>query len=194
MDRKHYHALRSGDPEALNAWFNEHVDALYAFVFFRVGKNADLAADATQETFSVALRRLADFDPGRGEMITWLRTLSRNVIRDLMRAETRALQFQAAWDQVDSALLAVYEAIESERLPDSILAQKETRELVTMAMANIPNHYREVLVAKYIDNRSMQVIAEMQNLTIDAVKGRLKRARAAFKETFLVLARTEVSA
>ena len=47
--------IRAGDPEALEAWFHRNKDALYSFVYFRVGGDADLAADALQSTFTVAL-------------------------------------------------------------------------------------------------------------------------------------------
>ena len=69
---------------ALEHWFRRHQPGVYAFAYFRVGRDPDLAADATQATFALALERLGDFDPGRGEMSMWLRTLARNVIRRLL--------------------------------------------------------------------------------------------------------------
>ena len=61
-----------------------------------------------------------------------------------------------------------------------------------MALANLPSHYETVLRAKYMDEQSMETIAVAADLTIDAVKGRLKRARLAFKETFITLSNAEV--
>ena len=184
-------AIRSGDVDALAASFNAHADSLYAIVYYRVGKNPELAADATQETFRIALQRLADYDSERGKMITWLRTLSRNVVRDIMRVQQRAVLFQVVWDCTDESLLAAYGPIESENLPDRILEQKETRELVAVVMANIQPQYRDMLLAKYIDNQSLESIAGLHVMTIDAVKSRLRRARSSFKETFLILTGTE---
>lgn len=180
-----------GDPAALTAWFERHVDAVYAFVFYRVGRDPDLAADATQSTFAVALERLADYDPERGEMVTWLRTLSRNVVRHLL-SEQRAAQLQTAWENVDHSLRRIYERIDREPLPDAALERQETRELVGMTLANLPPHYREVLEAKYIHGHPLAAIAAMRSATVDAVKAMLRRARAAFRETFQTLAESEV--
>ncbi len=55
--------IRAGDPAALTRWFESHVAPLHAFVYYRVGRDRDLAADATQSTFALALTRLDDYDP-----------------------------------------------------------------------------------------------------------------------------------
>ena len=41
-----------------------------------------------QETFAIALAQQADYDPARGSVGSWLTVLSRNVIRDHLRAHT----------------------------------------------------------------------------------------------------------
>jgi len=184
--------LRAGDPDALAAWFERHVDALYAFTYYRVGKDPDLAADATQSTFAIALERLADYDPQRGEMLTWLRMLSRNVVRDLLARHRKAAQLQLAWDNIDASLGRIYERIDRELMPDAALERKETRELVGMTLANLPPQYREVLEAKYMEGCPLEAIAATRAATIDSVKSMLRRARAAFRETFLTLARSGV--
>ena len=184
--------IRAGDPGALTAWFEDHVDALYAFVYYRLGRDPDLAADATQTTFAIALERLGDYDPERGAMLTWLRTLSRNVIRDTLRAHRRAAQLQTAWNNIDASLQRIYERIDRELLPDAALERAETRELVGMTLANLPPQYREVLEAKSMEGHPLEAIARMRSVTIDSVKSMLRRARAAFRETFLTLAQSEV--
>jgi len=184
--------IAAGDPGALTAWFEGNVDPLYAFAYYRVGNDPDLAADATQSTFVLALERLGDYDPARGSMITWLRVLSRNVIRDLLSRHRKAAQLQTTWNNIDQSLARVYERIDSDLLPDEALERKETRQLVGMALANLPPHYREVLEAKYMEGLALDAIATARSATIDSVKAMLRRARAAFRETFLTLARSGV--
>src|SRR5258708_37467698 len=75
-------AAQKGDRTAIGRFYDAHVDGLYAFVFYRVGRDATLAEDVVQETFAVALSRQADYDPQRGSVGSWLAVLSRNVIRD----------------------------------------------------------------------------------------------------------------
>ena len=185
--------IAAGHPDALSAWFEQHVDALYAFIYYRVGNDPDLAADATQSTFALALERLSQYDPERGTMVTWLRMLSRNVVRDLLTRHRKAAQLQAAWNNIDQSLARIYERIDHDLLPDEALERKETRQLVGMTLANLPPHYREVLEAKYMEGLALDAIATMRSATIDSVKAMLRRARAAFRETFLTLARSGVA-
>ena len=125
--------------------------------------------------------------------ITWLRYLSRNIVRSLLEKHRRGVQLQAVWDQIDDSLRAAYEAIDQEALPDAVLQREETRELVQMTLANLPPQYRHVLESKYIDNQPLEAIAQVRNTSIDGVKSMLRRARAAFRECFLAIAKMEMS-
>ena len=192
-DRTLLERIAQGDAVALTDWFHANKGPLYAFVFYRVGSDADLAADATQATFMAALERLNDFDPQQGTMKNWLRYLSRNIIRKCLADQQRGEQLQLAWDEIDQTLQAAYQRIDRDLLPDEVIERNETRELVSMALSNLPPHYRDALAAKYIDGRSLEAIADAGSTTIDAVKSQLRRARAAFRECFLALAKLEVS-
>ena len=182
-----------GDPAALRRWFSDQQDALYTFIYYRVGGDPHLAADALQATFTAALERLPDFDPQRGEMRTWLRYLSRNIIRSALADQRRGGSLQAQWDEFDQTLRSAYERIERQPLPEEVLEREETRRLVSITLSNLPPTYRDVLEAKYLDGSSLAKIADASETTIDSVKATLRRARAAFKECFLAVAQLEVS-
>jgi len=184
--------IATGNEDALADWFETQADTLHAFIYYRVGRDPDLAADVTQATFTKALERLDDYDPERGDMAAWLRTMSRNVIRDTLATHRKTAQLQLVWDRIDESLRAVYERIDREQLPEAVLEREETRELVGMALANLPLHYRDVLEAKYMNGHTLEAIAEMREATLDSIKSLLRRARAAFKETFLTLAKAEI--
>ncbi len=184
--------ISKGDVDALTEWFHRHKDALYAFIFYRVGGDPELAADAVQSTFAAALERLDRYDPERGDMITWLRFLSRNIVRSQMAGHRRDVQLQTVWDRIDESLQAAYQRIESDLLPEDILQRKETRELVQMTLANLPPQYQQVLEAKYIENHPLETIAKIRDTSLDSVKSMLRRARAAFRECFLAIAKMEI--
>lgn len=180
-------AIVAGDPDALTHWFERESDPLYAFVFHRVGKDPDLAADVVQTTMSKALTKLRDFDPDRGTMSTWLRMISRNVIRDTLRAPRLEVSLDAYWSQVDDRLRSFYNEIDTLAIPGEVLERAETRELVGIAIANLTEEARNMLTGKYIEERSIADLAHHYRTTEDAIKSRLRRARAAFRETFLAL-------
>jgi RNA polymerase sigma-70 factor (ECF subfamily) len=180
--------LRRRRPEAVERWFLEHADTVYTFVFYRVGRDPELASEVVQETFLTALRRIDDFDPRRGEMATWLTLLSRNCIRRALRQQGRYRTEGEAWDRIDAGLLSAYRKLESEPLPDEVLESRETSDLVRMALANLPGSYRNALLQHYYERRSLREMASSSGSTESAVKSLLHRARLAFKAAFQTIA------
>jgi len=180
-------AILAGNEAALTRWFEAEADSLYTFVFHRVGKDPWLASDVVHSTFSDALSRLAEYDAERGSMSTWLRILSRNIIRSTLRAQRSEVSLEAYWTQVDSRLHAIYADLDTTPIPGEVLERDETRELVSIAIANLPEDYRDVLTRKYIDECALTEIAEQCHTSVDAVKAKLRRARSAFRQTFLTL-------
>jgi RNA polymerase sigma-70 factor (ECF subfamily) len=180
-------AARAGDREAIGRFYDAHVDGLYTFVYFRVGRDGTLAEDVVQETFAIALSRRADYDPARGSVGSWLTVLSRNVIRDHLRAHKRSDELATAWERIDATLAQVFAAMAERPLPGEVLERAETRDLVHMAVANLPEQYRAALTRKYIDGESLETLAGELGISIDATKSLLARARRAFRDTFATL-------
>jgi len=183
--------LRKGDSDTIRAWFDQNVDGLFAFVYPRVGRVRETARDVTQTVLTKALDKIDEFDPERGSMTTWLRLLSRNFIRAAVKEKKRHIPLEAFWDRVDEQLGAIYQQIDDAEFPDEVLQRAETRQLVNVTFANLPESFQDVLNAKYIDEHSLEQIARNRNTTIDAVKAQLRRARAAFRDSFLTLIAAE---
>jgi RNA polymerase sigma-70 factor (ECF subfamily) len=175
-------AAQDGDRAAIARFYDAHVDGLYTFVFYRVGRDAALAEDVVQETFALALARRADYDPARGSVGAWLTVLSRNVIRDHLRDHRRHVVDQ--WDRIDATLAQTFAAMAEKPLPGEVLERAETRDLVHIAIANLPEQYRSALTRKYVDGESLETLARDLGISVDAAKSLLARARRAFRDTF----------
>ena len=180
-------AALKGDRDAIARFYDAHVDGLYTFVFYRVGRDATLAEDVVQETFAIALSRKADYDSARGTVGSWLTVLSRNVIRDHLRAHKRTDELAATWERIDATLAQTFAAMAERPLPGEVLERAETRDLVHMAVANLPEQYRNALTRKYVDGESLETLAGELGISIDATKSLLARARRAFRDTFATL-------
>jgi RNA polymerase sigma-70 factor (ECF subfamily) len=178
---------QAGDRDAIGRFYDAHVDGLYAFVFYRVGRDSSLAEDVVQETFTVALSRKAEYDAERGSVGSWLTVLSRNVIRDHMRDHKRSDDLLTAWERIDATLAQTFAAMAERPLPGEVLERAETRDLVHMAVANLPEQYRTVLTRKYVDGESLETLSSELGISVDATKSLLARARRAFRETFAAL-------
>lgn len=176
-----------GDDRALEELYERHVDGLYAFVLYRVGRDPALAEDVVQDSFLDALSSHADFDPARGSMRAWLCLRSRNIIRRHLQVHRRADELGKTWESIDATLSQVFAALDTTPLSDEVLAREDTRDLVNMTIANLPDQYRRVLEHKYVLGESLRELAGDLKVSEDAAKSLLARARRAFREAFSTL-------
>jgi len=181
--------ILAGEREAVRELYGLYVSAIYNFVFYRLGRNSDLAEEAVTAIFQQAFERLRDYDPARGEVYTWLVNIGRGVVTKLMRREQRWQRHEVQWAKVDEELMQIYEALDTAAIPDEALATEETRVLVSTAMHQLPLKYKKLLENKYWHERSTREIAGGLGVTEKAVESMLARAREAFRRTFIALAR-----
>jgi len=187
FDKADLTRLRQQDSAAIEHWFSTYCDGLYSFVYYRVGKDAGLAADIVQETFVGAVKRIEQYDHLRGSMFAWLTYLSKNHIKKALRQSNREVSYDRLWQDIDARLLVCLTRIATEPLPDEVLERKETAELVQVTLANIPANYKQVLKYYYYQQKALNQIAELLGISDGAAKALLYRARKAFKEAFLRL-------
>ena len=181
----------AGDAAAIARLASECVEPLYRFCFYRVGRRRDLCEEVVQETLVRAIRDLAKYEPHRAgdDIFPWLTGLARNEIQRALRREQNAASLQALWERMDDELRRLYARLEAEPFSDEVLAREETREMVNATMSQLPPKYRAALEAKYVAGKSVRDMAAMLAVTEKAVESQLGRARRAFRETFLTLAR-----
>ncbi len=187
MDELALRRVKRGDSSALEQFYEQHVDGLYAFVFYRVGRDKTIAEDVVQETFLTALGRMEVYDADRGSVASWLCVLSRNVIRQHLKSHRRSQELLAMWDRIDETLAQVFAALDREPLTDEVIEREETRDLVNVTIAHLPDRYRKVLERKYVGGESLADLAQQMDVSEDAAKSLLARARRAFRDTFVAL-------
>lgn len=164
--------------------YDRNFTALYNYCYYRLGKDHHAAEEAVQETFALAVERIGLYDPQRGDTFAWLCNLSRNVIRRERRFAQRTINLAEFWGNIDEELKSIYSRIASMPLPAEVMELQETRDLVTMAMAQLPDRYRDVLEGKYVNALPVKEIAHRLTMTPKAVESLLSRAREAFRQTF----------
>ena len=180
-----------GDKAAIQQLLHSVLQPLYSFCLYRVGKNRHWCEEVVQETMLRALRDLANYDPtrARNHVFPWLTGLARNEIQRVLGREKATLSLQTLWANMDQELLSLYARLESEPFDDELLQREETRDLVNATMAQLPDHYRDALEAKYVLGNSMREMAERWQLSEKAIESQLVRARKAFRATFQALSR-----
>lgn len=180
------------DAASIQQFYERHVDGLYALVMCRVRGDTALAEDVVQDTFLEALHRRADYDPQRGSPQAWLWTLSRNVLRRHLRHHPRRRELAALQEQLVATCDGLQSALQGELASDELIERRETRELVAATIANLAPKHRQVLERKYLDGTALTELAAELEVSDQAVKSLLARARRAFRRAFLEL--TDVTA
>jgi RNA polymerase sigma-70 factor (ECF subfamily) len=117
------------------------------------------AEDATQDTFVKLWQALPDYD-GRAAVSTWLYTIARNTCL----SDVRAQSYRAAGPLEDSPEPSVRETVSK---------AAEVRELLD----RLPEAQRQVVTLFYLQERSVQDVAQMLDLPEGTVKSSLYRAR-----------------
>ena len=179
--------ILAGDRRQAEELFELHIDALYEFVYYRVGKDVASAEDVVQDTILVAFERLADFD-GRSSLHTWMCGIAKNKIRSRGRRR-RPISVEDLLDTSDADIDSILARIEQEPLPDEVLEARETSELVGATLSSLPPGYRDALQAKYVDGKSVSDLARESGRHPKALESTLHRARQAFSRLFQLLAK-----
>jgi RNA polymerase sigma-70 factor, ECF subfamily len=179
----------AGDREAVREFYALYVDALYAYAFYRLGRNVALAEEAVSEIFHKAVLTLDAYDPARGEVYTWLVTIGRGVVTAILRREQRWRRHELSWEAADRTLLDICRALDQDSIPDMILEREETRHLVQAAMGQLPPKYRRLLELRYWKGKTTSELALVLSLTEKAVESLLARGREAFRKSLESLSR-----
>ena len=177
--------ILNGDRLAAERFFEEHLDALFEFVHYRVGRDRGLVEDLVQDTMLVAVERLGSFD-GRSSLHTWLCGIAKNKIRARRRRQV-AVPLEDLLESADPEIESILVAVDSEPLPDWVLERRETEELVGATLSSLPPEYRRALVQKYVEGRSVAEIAADSGRGEKAAESMLHRARLAFAKVFQLL-------
>ena len=173
-------ALVRLEPAAVDAFYREHVDVVYAFVYARLHGARSDAEDVTQESFMTALARIGSFD-GRSSVRTWLLGIAKLKVYERLRQRDRLRV-----DCIDRAL----SEIADRDVPAEIVESEQTAVLVGAALAELPPHYQAALTEKYVEGLTVADMAERRRCSEKAAESMLQRARRAFAEALLELTGT----
>ena len=169
-------APRAAREECYRALYERHKDMIYNLCYRMTGSAPD-ALDAVQAAFAVVFRRIDEFRFD-ARFSTWLARIAVNCCMDLHRSERRRRSVPLSELDPTSAL------IEREReRPVATLSRVETVRAVHEAIGRLSPKLREVVVLRYLEERSYEEVGRALRLSPGTVKSRLSRARTAlFRE------------
>jgi RNA polymerase sigma-70 factor (ECF subfamily) len=174
-------ALRAGDPAAFETLVRTHGGRMLV-VAKRMLRSEEDAQDAVQEALLAAFRSVDRFQ-GEARIATWLHRIVVNA--SLMKLRNRRRRPE---DPIEPLLPTFLEdghpvkpAVDWRADPGADLDRKRTRALVRECIDRLPETYRTVLILRDIEELDTQEAAAVLEVTENAVKIRLHRARQALR-------------
>jgi RNA polymerase sigma factor (sigma-70 family) len=159
------------EPDAFEAFYRDHVDAVQRFVARRVA-DPHLAADLTADVFLAAIDGAHTYQPGRGPVIAWLYGVGRHTIASEVRRRSRELN---AVRRISGQRLLDQESLT--RLEERLDAERESRRLYR-ALAELNDDDRSLLELVALDGLPVADAARSLGVKPATARVRLHRSRA----------------
>ena len=158
--------VRRGDARAFETIYDRHGGAAFSLAYRIVG-NRSAAEDVVQEAFLSIWRSRLRYEPERGSVRTWvlgivhhrtIDSLRRNLVHERRRTSTEGIE----------------ERHEAPERTDVEAARREEARTVRAALDSLPVEQERVIELAYFGGFTHSEIAEMLDMPIGTVKGRMR--------------------
>ncbi len=164
-------SIGTGDTDALRVLYDRYGAILFGMAL-RLLRDRQAAEECTQDVFVAVWRSARTYDPGRASVSAWMITIARNRAVDLVRrrAARPADPYADVW--------------QSDESPDAadLAAAADGSSRVAAALAELPPPQREALTLAYFRELSHAEIAELLDIPLGTVKGRIRLALDRMRE------------
>lgn len=157
----------SGDQEAFAAFYDDVAPVAYGLAR-KVVRDADLAADVTQEALVDVWRSANRFDGARGSVIGWVCSITHRRAVDLIRST------QSSRDREQRAGVAAFDR-EHDHVGDQLEAL-EDRDRVQDCLGTLTELEYEAVTAAYYGGQTYRQVAERLGAKLATVKSRMRSA------------------
>lgn len=174
------------DPDAFEAFYRAHLDAVQRFVARRVA-DPHLAADLTADVFLAAVDAAAGYRPDRGHPAAWLTGVARNVVAAEFRRQRRQQQLVR---RVAGRRLLDPDSLG--RIEERIDAERETRRLYE-ALAVLRPRDRALMELVVVEGLPVTDAAAVLGVKPATARVRLHRSRRLVRSHLLPVLTSEAT-
>ena len=163
-DRLLVERAKLGDKQAFARLYEKYLDAIYRYIYFKVGQDQMEAEDQTQKVFMKSWEQLATFDSRGGTFQAWIYRIAHNLVVDFYRSQKNTI------NSVELELIPDEKNLEAE-----VLNRFEV-DAVKQALIHLSADQREVISLKYIEDLTNKEICQIMHKKPDAVRALQSRA------------------
>jgi len=171
---------RRRDNEAFRLIMQRHNRRLYR-IARAVLRNDGEAEDAVQEAYVRAFTHLAEFR-GDASLATWLSRIVLNEALGRIRRRRGERDLAALENPMPQADIIPFPLAAPPPDPERSMAQRQIQQMLEHAIDDLPDDFRTVLVARVIEDMSVEETARLLGLRAETVKTRLHRARKLLRD------------
>lgn len=161
------------------AWaelYERHIREIYGYVLHLVGGNTPTTEDVVQATWMNALRGFSRFDSETDQVRGWLFAIARSQVALHYRRQRSGIGASRELDTDWSSVASRVSPASLEPLDE--LHRLELADVVRASLLELSASYRELLLAKYVERKTVSELAFLHGKTEKAIEGLLSRARA----------------
>jgi len=149
-------------------------------ICFRFAGSATDAEDLAQEVFIKMYRTLATYDSSKGAFVTWVTTITRNLLVDHFRKtkQDRITDSLDATSPHEDAQPLSEQIQDQSAPPDQHVRRREASEAIHAALSRLSPELREALILRDLQDFDYREIATVLKVPEGTVKSRINRGRA----------------
>lgn len=152
------------DPNVFEAVYKKYAEKIFNYFWYRTGHDRPLSEDLMQETFLRAFQHRADYQVQGYSYLTYLLRIAHNLLVDYYRKPKNIPVEELPVDA------APYEITED-------IIKKSDAEVLWRAVQTLPRVNRDALLMFYQQDMAVRDIAEIMQMSENAVKLNLSRTR-----------------
>ena len=169
----------AGDAAAWQEIVQQYNRRIYN-ICYRFSGSTDDAADLAQEVFIKIYRTLGTFDGTKAAFMTWVTTVTRNLLVDHFRKG----KYDRVTDSLDATPgnqedgLSIADQLEDKRVsPEQRVQSQETQKMVHAALQKLSPELREAVILRDLQDMDYKEIAIVLKVPEGTVKSRINRGR-----------------
>jgi RNA polymerase sigma-70 factor (ECF subfamily) len=169
---------KSGDQTAYALLVRKYQNSVFNLCRKMV-RNPEEARDLSQEAFVKTFATLDRFNPVYA-FSSWLYKITANLCIDHIRKQRMKMLSIDEPVEGDEGSIA-RDLQDPGQRPDEVSERSEMRGMIREAIAQLPAHYREILILRHEQQLSYEEIATRLSIPLGTVKARIHRAREQLK-------------
>ena len=159
------------DPEAFGKLYEQYVDKIYSYVYYRIGNHHD-AEDLTAKVFHRALNHIPNYNHRGAPFAAWLYRIAHNLVANWHRDHQRRKVV---------GLEQIKFSGNRQETPHQAAERTNERELLLTAIQKLPPERQELLMLKFAERMSNAEIGQVMGRSEGAIKSLYHRTLVSLK-------------